>query len=410
MKGKFKSYIRLPLALWYRGHKTEIPSQDTSTGAARQKRVEHCHDEQHSNFLHYGDLALDIATATNLKQALPDLLSPIQQQLNLCFTADASCHVHIALTPTLNILEPDIIHVTNSVHSPIVINQLRIHFSHQKSQTNNPQQFVLTGCQSSIYSQLLTPVDTFPRAYLVLVFNNKMPSPTTIHHYSSSISHILSRGLCASFERERQIQQAISLERSAQAAELHDSMAQILGYLRLKTSQLVSTCKDQNNPALEALSSDIAHQTHYAYRTTRELISTSRLSIQDKNLSQIIREAMADFEQQSNIVFELDNRAIQGDNVGKREAQLQFIVREALSNIVRHSHATHARILLNSDENHLTIKIEDNGHGIKQEHISSNSFGLTIMRERADKIGATFHIKNREPHGTVIEIKHRYSK
>jgi nitrate/nitrite-specific signal transduction histidine kinase len=399
LKSKLKNYIRLPIAFWHRKNRT------TEQRALPEK----AHGAVDHDYLHYGDLALDIATATNLKQALPNLLSPLQQQLNICFTAETQCHLHLVLTSSKNTATPDIIHSKNVIPSSIIVNQFRFHLG-DKAAENITQQVALTGCTNKIYSQLLTDEDTFSRAWLVLVFNDKMPLHTAIHHYLSPIARMLSRGLCASFEREQKIQQAIAAERSAQAAELHDSMAQILGYLHLKTSQMASLCKEKNDPELQDLSACIAYQTHYAYRITRELISTSRLSMQDKNLSQIIRETITEFEQQSNVVFELDNRTLQGDNVGEQETQLQLIVREALCNIVRHSHATHARVQMNSDENHLTIKIEDNGHGIKQESKHHNSFGLTIMQERAERIGAEFHIGKRQPHGTVIEITHRYSK
>jgi len=364
------------------------------------------------------DIALDIATINDLNTECPRLLSLMEQSLNFFFTEQEKSQLYLVVFDNTNTLTPNIIYTDKNKPDQNFINHLGYHLSN-KQVDHDQEHFSLPRCNGDFYSHKV-PIECNKKVWLVLFFHHKMPSLTRIQHYSSHTFHAISRGLNAFFSRQAQVEQAVLNERTSQAAELHDSMAQILGYLRLKTSQLVSHCQTSHHQAkkdtvLQALSKDIAYQTHSAYRSTRELISTSRLSTQNKTLPECIHDAIAEFEQQSNVVFELDNRMMATNIASSREtkeqeAQLQFIVREALSNIARHSHATHARVQLHSNGHDSTITIEDNGNGIKEENKRHDSFGLHIMQERAQKINAFFCIKERIPHGTIIEIKHSLTK
>jgi nitrate/nitrite-specific signal transduction histidine kinase len=370
------------------------------------------------------DIALDIATTKDLTSECSRLLLLIENFLNSYFTEEEGSQLYLVVSDKKNEIKPNIIHSKNNTPDPIFITKLGYHLSLCDTSFLNQsdckdKHFSLPNIEGNFYSKKLL-IEDKKQAWLVFAFHNKMPSLTHIQHYSSQATQAISRGLDAFFSKQKQIDQAVTTERASQAAELHDSIAQILGYLRLKTSQLVSHCQASHyqtkyDTELQALSRDIAYQTHSAYRSTRELISTSRLSTQNKTLSECIREAIEEFEQQSNVVFELDNRIIPTNTASnhetkEQEAQLQFIVREALSNIARHSHATHARVQLNSDGHYLTITIEDNGNGIQEANKRHDSFGLQIMQERATKISAIFCIKGRIPHGTIVEIKHTLPK
>lgn len=407
-------YISSPLTVW--------PWRDSKPCIHSKPKPIKKYDDL--SFSHIAlDIALDIATTKDLTSECSRLLLLIENFLNSYFTEEERSQIYLVVSDNKNEIKPNIIHSKNNTPDPIFITKLGYHLSLCDTSFLNQsdckdKHFSLPNIEGNFYSKKLL-IEDKKQAWLVFAFDNKMPSLTHIQHYSSQATQAISRGLDAFFSKQKQIDQAVTTERTSQAAELHDSIAQILGYIRLKTSQLVSHCQTSHYQAkddqeLQTLSKDIAYQTHAAYRSTRELISTSRLSIQKKTLPECIREAIAEFEQQSNVVFELDNRIVIHNTVSshktkEQEAQLQFIVREALSNIARHSHATHALVQLNSDGHDLTITIEDNGDGIKEKNKRLDSFGLHIMQERASKINARFCIKERIPHGTIVEIKHSLS-
>ncbi|GAA5002379.1 hypothetical protein GCM10023206_05280 [Acinetobacter puyangensis] len=202
-------------------------------------------------------------------------------------------------------------------------------------------------------------------------------------------------------------QAVLEQERREFAAELHDSIAQVLGFLRLKSAQLHQSCK--SNPQYHALlecTHELANYTHYAYQQTRDLITASRLIHQDLDFSSALKKIIDEFSRQSAIDFELDNRVPHLNITAKQSIQLIYIIRESLSNIVRHSQATHARIYIEQQkQGDLKIYIHDDGIGMALKNKRSDSFGLEIMQERAERIGASLKIMPRHPHGTTVLVQ-----
>jgi len=127
--------------------------------------------------------------------------------------------------------------------------------------------------------------------------------------------------------------------------------------------------------------------------------------MQSESLSQGVTNSVREFEQQSAIVFELDNRLPANLLPPKQSIQILYIIRESLSNIVRHSHASHARVrLILKDPRKLHIQVEDNGTGIDFAAARSDSFGLQIMHERAERVGAKLQISQRHDGGTLVQL------
>ncbi len=83
---------------------------------------------------------------------------------------------------------------------------------------------------------------------------------------------------------------------------------------------------------------------------------------------------------------------------------LYRIAQEALNNIVKHSGATQATVILQCGERDIELRIADNGRGFSPEGISIGSLGLSIMRERAKDIGAVLEIKSQNGLGSEVII------
>jgi signal transduction histidine kinase len=93
-----------------------------------------------------------------------------------------------------------------------------------------------------------------------------------------------------------------------------------------------------------------------------------------------------------------------------RRSDLQFIVREAFSNVARHAGATRAALILARDEDTLVLRIEDNGRGFDPARVPGpDAFGrhqgLGNMRDRAVGMGATFAIERPDGPGTRIIVR-----
>ena len=83
------------------------------------------------------------------------------------------------------------------------------------------------------------------------------------------------------------------------------------------------------------------------------------------------------------------------------------IGREALMNAFRHAHAKTIEMELNYSPNRLSVLVRDDGRGIDSGVLQSGRdghFGLSGMRERADRIGARLHVMSRATAGTEVEL------
>jgi signal transduction histidine kinase len=79
---------------------------------------------------------------------------------------------------------------------------------------------------------------------------------------------------------------------------------------------------------------------------------------------------------------------------------LLAVVREALSNVVRHANASAAAVEVSAGEARLAVRVSDNGVGIAGETARS---GLANLRERAVRHGGAFEVRRCEPTGTIVE-------
>ncbi|MBJ2182785.1 histidine kinase [Pseudomonas veronii] len=197
--------------------------------------------------------------------------------------------------------------------------------------------------------------------------------------------------------REQQRRQATS-RHGALARELHDSVAQQLGYLAFQAHSLQSQL---GAPALQDLCAGLSQ----LQRQVRELITSARLTMDGRSLRQALADSVAEFSRRCIIVFELDNR-LADDALGpETELQILQIVREALANAVRHSHARHVRIeLRQTQDGDASVSVEDDGIGLSPACDEHNHFGLAIIRERAASIGARLSIEAIRPHGVRVHL------
>jgi signal transduction histidine kinase len=90
------------------------------------------------------------------------------------------------------------------------------------------------------------------------------------------------------------------------------------------------------------------------------------------------------------------------------------IAQEALNNALKHARASQITLVLRrtdasnngSQEPHhcVALTVRDNGRGFDPERVVGDHFGLGIMRERAQAIGATLTIESTPGMGTQISV------
>jgi len=200
----------------------------------------------------------------------------------------------------------------------------------------------------------------------------------------------------------KHIEQARENERLNIARELHDDLGQALTAVKIdleiikqNTTDIIA--KEKLEEAKRLVGSTI--------RTVQRITSQLRPEIiDDLGLEAAIDWYTKEFSKRYGVAVFLD---IENDiPVSNDEALPLFrIMQESLTNIARHSGATHIEILLNRQDGLIQFVVADNGVGITHEQINAKkSFGIMSMRERAASLGGTFEVKNGEKFGSKIMI------
>ena len=91
------------------------------------------------------------------------------------------------------------------------------------------------------------------------------------------------------------------------------------------------------------------------------------------------------------------------------EFHLLQIVREALTNVIRHARADHALISLDCAEGgEVRVRVEDDGRGIQPDSGGEGHHGVSIMRERARQLGGSLSLQaGVDGLGTCVEMRFR---
>ena len=113
---------------------------------------------------------------------------------------------------------------------------------------------------------------------------------------------------------------------------------------------------------------------------------------------------MEEFSRSSGCVFSLDNRLPAHALPSEAQLQVLQIVREALANAVRHSHARQVWIRLWPQGSSAVVEVHDDGVGLPAQPPEGGHFGVTIMRERAAAIGAQLSIESAPGRGTCVRL------
>ena len=209
--------------------------------------------------------------------------------------------------------------------------------------------------------------------------------------------------LAMEHQLEQQQQLLIMDERSAIARELHDSIAQSLSTLKMQISYL--QMQPESLPEKQkTLLYEMRNETNRAYSQLRELLTTFRLKLTEPGLLHSIESTLDEFSQKMGVEIQLQYQIPVKHISPHQSIHIVQIIREALSNILKHANANWAQVSLTQESEMVTVKIEDNGDGINPCPNKINHYGLIIMRERALSLNGEYHISPRVQGGTLVSV------
>jgi PAS domain S-box-containing protein len=196
---------------------------------------------------------------------------------------------------------------------------------------------------------------------------------------------------------------AVLQERQRLAQNLHDAVNQSLFSAGL-IAEVLPRLWDRDQALARQFLEDLRRLTRGAMAEMRALLAELRPStLTDAQLGELLVLLGNGFTGRTNIPAN-----VTVDEQGILPAQVQVaiyrICQEALNNIAKHAAATAVEMSLKHEGNAVDIRIQDNGQGFDPGLALAGHYGLTMMRERAEVIGAILSITSEPGRGTELRI------
>jgi signal transduction histidine kinase len=187
---------------------------------------------------------------------------------------------------------------------------------------------------------------------------------------------------------------AVLKERRRIACELHDGLAQELGYL---ARHLDSRDGELSEEDLGRLRQAVERAQHESRRAVSTLAAP-----QEKPVDVALAEAAAEVAERFQLRLKLE--LVSGIKASaEREDALVRIACEAVMNAARHSGASQVDLRLERDGPRLHLRVTDRGRGFDPA-VTSVGFGLASMRHRALSVGGEVRISSIPGVGSEVEV------
>ncbi|CQR55439.1 sensor histidine kinase [Paenibacillus riograndensis] len=186
-------------------------------------------------------------------------------------------------------------------------------------------------------------------------------------------------------------------ERQRIARDLHDTLGQKLSLIGLKSDLAGKLI--HKNPAQAAVEiNDVRQTARSALKEVREMVTQMRgIRLEDEliRIRQLLEAAEIEFQLEGSP--KLVNTSLMTENV------LSMCLKEAVTNVVKHSGATLCQVQIEPSRTDLLIKVKDNGTGIEGSNLYDKGHGLQGMRERLEFVNGSMDVL--QDKGTTLIIR-----
>lgn len=204
-------------------------------------------------------------------------------------------------------------------------------------------------------------------------------------------------------EFARALASAQDNERAFIARELHDDLGQSIALLALQLSALGQRLPDAPEQYQEVaavrelvdrIAADLRRVSHGLHPASLDLLG----------LGPAIRQLCADFSERLSTAVTCEVDEMPRDLDRALAICLYRVAQECLRNILKHSHAAHARVHLSCTGREIRLEIADDGPGFDREAASrTGGLGLASMEERLRLVGGTFAMTSAPGRGTQVQ-------
>mgnify|MGYP006284488731 FL=1 len=209
---------------------------------------------------------------------------------------------------------------------------------------------------------------------------------------------------------KQQKELAVMNERQRMARDLHDNLGQVLSFSTVQIQAARKQLKKENTTLADQYLKKLKKIIKDAHKDIREYVYNVRSkSNYSKDFMSLLKNEIKHFQQKSDIEIDHNNYLNNNDevlNISGIEEKIQLIniVKEALTNVLKHGEASKVNIISKDYNDGFKLIIEDDGKGI--ENLNDNiGSGLNIMNERARLIGGTLNIESQPGAGCKIIVE-----
>jgi signal transduction histidine kinase len=202
---------------------------------------------------------------------------------------------------------------------------------------------------------------------------------------------------------------AVVEERERIARELHDGIAQVLGYVNTKSQAVDGFLEAGRVDEARIQLAELGSAARAVYVDVRESILGLRGPIEPgQGLGTAVAAHARRVAAESRFALEvaIDEEAATLRLDPAAEANLYRIAQEALTNVRKHARARHVRLAMGIGDARLRLAIEDDGVGLGAPGRPTDKpgYGLRAMHERAAAIGAEVEVANRDTGGVAVRV------
>lgn len=199
------------------------------------------------------------------------------------------------------------------------------------------------------------------------------------------------------------IEAAVMEERKRLGRDLHDTVSQQLFAIHMSASSLPKLL-ELNPGKAEEVMEQLIHMSSLAQRQMRGLIAKLRpLELEGRSLYQALDKWFPDYCRQNGLQGVLDWQ-LNTPLTEAKEHQFFLIIQEGMANIVKHASAHTATLAIRETERQFVLNLQDDGEGFRPDQVQRGSYGLSTMRERAQRLGGDAEIISKPGRGTIVRV------
>ncbi|MFB5676326.1 sensor histidine kinase [Paenibacillus terreus] len=200
-------------------------------------------------------------------------------------------------------------------------------------------------------------------------------------------------------DANKRISELVKLEeRQRIARDLHDTIGQKLSLIGLK-SDLAGKLITQDAERAKAEIEDVRQTARNALKEVRDMVTEMRgTSLEDEisRIRQMLKAAQITLTVEGDP--HLTNVSLLNENV------LSMCLREAVTNIVKHSSASACCVRIEPSRTELTLTVEDNGTGLPKETVHFRGNGLRGMKERLEFVNGSMVVRSDNGTRLIIQV------